>query len=154
MTLDAAVRHSIKQGTLYRLLCHLVVNFRDILERSFRGSLEHGLMSETKRKHEFCLKMTLMEEVSTILFIPGLIVSTLLESALDDVGFSIVFQRRLIFTYPEGADLVWMGYRIDGEYVVRGRPTSRAAGWLSESSSNSEMELELEAPSLDVPLES
>ena len=47
-----------------------------------------------------------------------------------------------------------MGHKIDGEYVVQGRPTSGIAGWLSESSLDSEMELEREAPSLDEPLES
>ena len=75
-------------------------------------------------------------------------------SALDDVGFSIVFQRRLIFTYPERANPTWMGHRIDSEYVVRGRLTLGAVGWLSESSSDSKMELEQEAPSLDDPLDS
>ena len=32
VTLDATVRLSIKQGTLYRLLCQPMVNFREILE--------------------------------------------------------------------------------------------------------------------------
>ena len=41
VTLDVAVRLSIRQGTLYRLLCQPMVNFREILEQSFRGSLEH-----------------------------------------------------------------------------------------------------------------
>ena len=49
---------------------------------------------------------------------------------------------------------MWMGHKIDGEYVVRGRPTSRPVGWLSESSSDSEMELKQEAPSLDDLLDS
>ena len=66
----------------------------------------------------------------------------------------MVFQRQLIFTYPMGADPVLMGHRIEADYVVRGRPTSGVAGWLSDSSSDSEMELEREAPSLDEPLES
>ena len=49
---------------------------------------------------------------------------------------------------------MWMGYRIGGLYVVQVRPTLGVVGWLSESSSDFEIELELEAPSLDVPLES
>ena len=65
-----------------------------------------------------------------------------------------MFQRQLIFTYPLGADPVLMGHRIDGEYVVQGRPTSGTTWWLSESSSDSEMELEQEAPNLDEPLDS
>ena len=136
--MDAAVRLSIKQGTLYRLLCHPVVNFR--LEHIFKGSLEHGSMSETEREHEASLKMTLMKQVYGVLFIPGLRVSILSMSALDDVGFSVVFQRQLIFTYPVGVDPMLMGHRICGEYVVWGIPTSKVVGWLLESSSDSEME--------------
>ena len=90
-----------------------MVNLKDILEKNLRGSLEHGSMSEAEREHEASLKMTLMEEVSGVLFIPGLRVTILSVSALDDAGFSVVFQRRLIFTYPKGADLVWIGDRID-----------------------------------------
>ena len=72
VTLDAAVRHDIRQGTMYMLLCHPMVNFREILEQSFKGSLEHGSALETKRECEASLKMTLMEEVSGVLSIPGL----------------------------------------------------------------------------------
>ena len=57
--------------------------------------------------------------------------SILSVSSLDDAGFSLVFQRQLIFTYPMGAGPVLMGHKIGGEYVVRGRPTSGTAGWLS-----------------------
>ena len=74
--------------------------------------------------------------------------------SLDDAGFFVVFQRKLIFSYFMGAEPLLMGHRIDGEYVVRGRPTLDTTGWLSESSSDSKMELEQEAPSLDEPLES
>ena len=81
-------------------------------------------------------------EVAGVLYIPGLRVSILSLSSLDDAGFSVVFQRRFIFTYLEGTDLVLMGHRIMGEYVVQGRPTSDASGWLSESSLDYEMDLE------------
>ena len=49
------------------------------------------MVSETDREREASLKMTLMEEVSRVLFIPGLRVSILSVSALDDAGFSVVF---------------------------------------------------------------
>ena len=68
--------------------------------------------------------------------------SILSVSSLDDASFSVVFQIQSILTYPMGADLMLMGHRIGGEYVVRGRPTSGAARWLSKSSLESEMELE------------
>ena len=93
-------------------------------------------------------------EVAGVRYIPGLGVSILSMSLLDDAGFSVVFQRQLIFTYPMGVDPVLVGHKIYGEYVVRGRPTSGTTGWLSESSSDSKMELEQEAPSLDEPLDS
>ena len=80
--------------------------------------------------------------------------SILSVSSLDDAGFSVMFQRQLIFAYPMGTDPVLMGHTIDGEYVVRGRPTSGTTACLLESSLDSKMELEQEAPSLDDPLDS
>ena len=74
--MNATVRHNVRLGTLYRLLCQRMVNLREILEQSFRGSLEHGSMLEIEREHEASLKMTLME-VLGVLFIPSLRVSIL-----------------------------------------------------------------------------
>ena len=75
-------------------------------------------------------------------------------SSLDDASFSVVFHIQLIFTYPLGNNPLLIYHRIGGEYVVQGRPTSSTAGWLSESSSDSKMELEKEAPNLEEPLNS
>ena len=115
VTLDEALRHSIRQGTLYRLLCQHVVNFRDIFGAKFQRESQTWInVKDREREHEASLKITLMEEVSGVLFIPGLRVSIHSASALDDVGFFVAFQRCLIFTYPEGVDPVWMGHSING----------------------------------------
>ena len=109
---------------------------------------------QIQREHEDSLEMELMEEVLRVLFILGLRVSILSVLALDDARFSIVFQRWLIFSYTEGDDPMGMGYRIGGEYVVRGRPNLRESRWFSDFSLDSEMDLDLEAPILDESLES
>ena len=72
---------------------------------------------------KFLLDCGELLEVVGVLYIPGLRVRILLVSSLDDAGFSEIFQRRMIFTYPVVANPVLLGHRIAREYVVQGRPT-------------------------------
>ena len=69
--------------------------------------------------------------------------------ALEDAGYSVLFHRELILTYPKGVDPVLMDHRIDREYVVLGQPTTGSSGWITESSSVSEMDGEQDAPNID-----
>ena len=102
----------------------------------------------------FLLDFGELLEVSGVLCILGLKVSILSVSSLDDAGYSVVFQRELIFTYPKGVDPVLMGHQIDKEYIAQSQPTSRESRWISESSSKSEMDLEQETPNVNETLDS
>jgi hypothetical protein len=97
----------------------------------------------------FMLDIGELLEVSGVLFVPGLRGSILSVAALTAVGYSVVFQRDQIFTYPRGVDPVLLGHRIDDEYLVQGRPTTSTSRWLSTSSSDSERDDERDAHSKD-----
>jgi hypothetical protein len=65
-------------------------------------------------------------ELDGVLFVPGLRVSLLLVSALEDVGYCILFKREHVFIYRQGVDLVELqliSNRVDRLYMLRGQPS-------------------------------
>jgi hypothetical protein len=64
-------------------------------------------------------------EIDGVLFVPGLSVNLLLVSALQDVGYCVLFKREHVFIYREGVDpieLQLIGNRVDRLYMLRGQP--------------------------------
>jgi hypothetical protein len=64
-------------------------------------------------------------EIDGVLFVPGLSVILLSVSALQDVGYCVLFKRNHVFIYREGVDLVELqliGNRVDRLYMLRGQP--------------------------------
>jgi hypothetical protein len=45
-------------------------------------------------------------EIDGVLFVPGLSVNLLSVSALEDVGYCVLFKREHVFIYKKGADSV------------------------------------------------
>jgi hypothetical protein len=61
-----------------------------------------------------------------VLFVPGLRVNLLLVSALEDVGYCVLFKREHAFIYREGVDpveLQLIGNQVDRLYMLRGQPS-------------------------------
>jgi hypothetical protein len=64
-------------------------------------------------------------EIDGVLFVPGLSVNLLSVSALQDVGYCVLFKREHVFIYREGVDpveLQLIGNRVDRLYMLRGQP--------------------------------
>jgi hypothetical protein len=64
-------------------------------------------------------------DIDGVLFVPWLSVNLLSISALQDVGYCVLFKRNHIFIYREGVDLVELqliGNRVDRLYMLRGQP--------------------------------
>ena len=64
-------------------------------------------------------------ELDGVLFVPRLKVNLLSVSALEDVGYCILFKREHVFIYREGVDpveLQLIGDRVDMLYMLRGQP--------------------------------
>ena len=65
-------------------------------------------------------------EIDGVLFVPGLSVNLLSVSALEDVGYCILFKREHVFIYRQGVDpieLQLIGNRVDRLYMLRGQPS-------------------------------
>jgi hypothetical protein len=65
-------------------------------------------------------------ELDGVLFVPGLRVNFLSVSALEDVGYFILFKREHVFIYRQGLDpmeLQLIGNRVDRLYILRGQPS-------------------------------
>jgi hypothetical protein len=65
-------------------------------------------------------------ELDGVLFVPGLRVNLLSVSALEDVGYCVLFKREHVFIYRQGLDLVELqliGNRVDRLYMLRGQPS-------------------------------
>jgi hypothetical protein len=65
-------------------------------------------------------------ELDGVLFVPGLRVNLLLVSALEDVGYCILFKREYVFIYMQGVDpveLQLIGNQVDNLYMLRGQPS-------------------------------
>jgi hypothetical protein len=54
----------------------------------------------------FQLKFGELLEIDRVLFVPGLRVNLLSVSALDDVGYFVLFKREHVFIYRQGVDPV------------------------------------------------
>jgi hypothetical protein len=64
-------------------------------------------------------------EIDGVLFVPGLSVNLLSVSALQDVGYCVLFKREHVFIYREGVDPVELQLirnRVDRLYMLRGQP--------------------------------
>jgi hypothetical protein len=64
-------------------------------------------------------------KIDGVLFVPGLSVNLLSVSALQDVGYCVLFKRNHVFIYREGVDpveLQLIGNRVDRLYMLRGQP--------------------------------
>jgi hypothetical protein len=64
-------------------------------------------------------------EIDEVLFVPGLSVNLLSVSALQDVGYCLLFKREHVFIYREGVDSVELqliGNRVNRLYMLRGQP--------------------------------
>jgi hypothetical protein len=64
-------------------------------------------------------------EIDGVLFIPGLSVNFLSVSALQDVGYCVLFKREHVFIYREGVDpveLQLISNYVDRFYMLRGQP--------------------------------
>ena len=64
-------------------------------------------------------------EIDGVLFVPGLSVNLLSVSALQDVGYCILFKREHVFICREGVDLVELqliGNQVNRLYMLRGQP--------------------------------
>jgi hypothetical protein len=73
----------------------------------------------------FQLKFGGLLELDGVLFVPGLSVNLLLVSALEDVGYCILFKREHVFIYREEVDpveLKLIGNRVNRLYMLRGKP--------------------------------
>jgi hypothetical protein len=80
-------------------------------------------------------------ELDGVLFVPGLRVNLLLVSALEDVGYCILFKREHIFIYRQGVDpveLQLIGNQVDRLYILRGQTS------MYDSKSDEEREEALE----------
>jgi hypothetical protein len=65
-------------------------------------------------------------ELDGVLFVPGLRVNLLSVSALEDVGYCVLFKREHVFIYRQGVDpveLQLIGNRVDRLYMLRGQPS-------------------------------
>jgi hypothetical protein len=65
-------------------------------------------------------------ELDGVLFVLGLRVNLLSGSALEDVGYCILFKREHVFIYKEGVDSVELqliGDRVNMLYMLRGQPS-------------------------------
>jgi hypothetical protein len=65
-------------------------------------------------------------ELDGVIFVPGLRVNLLLVSALEDVGYCVLFKRKHVFIYRKGVDpleLQLIGNRVDRLYMLRGQPS-------------------------------
>jgi hypothetical protein len=61
-----------------------------------------------------------------VLFVPGLRVNLLLVSALEDVGYCVLFKREHVFFYRQGLDpieLQLFDNRVDRLYMLRRQPS-------------------------------
>jgi hypothetical protein len=73
----------------------------------------------------FQLEFEGLLEIDGVLFVPGLSVNLLSVSALQDVGYCVLFKRNHVFIYREGVDLVELQLicnRVDRLYMLRGQP--------------------------------
>jgi hypothetical protein len=73
----------------------------------------------------FQLEFGELLELDGVLFVPGLRVNLFSVSALDDVGYFVLFKREHVFIYRQGVDLVQLqliGNRVDMLYKLRGQP--------------------------------
>jgi hypothetical protein len=64
-------------------------------------------------------------ELDGVLFVPGLSVKFILVSALEDVGYCILFKREHVFIYRQEVDpveLQLISNRVDRLYMLRGKP--------------------------------
>jgi len=64
-------------------------------------------------------------EIDGVLFVPGLSVNLLSVSALEDVGYCVLFKREHVFIYREGVDpveLQLIGNQVNRLYMLRGQP--------------------------------
>jgi hypothetical protein len=65
-------------------------------------------------------------ELDGDLFVPGLRVNLLSISALEDVGYCVLFKREHVFIYREGVDpmeLQLIGNQVDRLYMLIGQPS-------------------------------
>jgi hypothetical protein len=65
-------------------------------------------------------------ELDGVLFVPGLRVNFLSVSALEDVGYCVLFEREHVFIYRQGVDPVEMqliSNQVDRLYMLRGQPS-------------------------------
>jgi hypothetical protein len=73
----------------------------------------------------FQLKFGELLELDGVLFVPGLRVNLLSVSALEDVGYCVLFKREHVFIYRQGVDpieLQLIGNRVNRLYMLRGQP--------------------------------
>jgi hypothetical protein len=73
----------------------------------------------------FQLEFEGLLEIDGVLFVPGLSVNFLSVSALEDVGYCILFKRERVFIYREGVDpidLQLIGNRVNRLYMLRRKP--------------------------------
>jgi hypothetical protein len=65
-------------------------------------------------------------ELDGVLFVPRLRVNLLSVSALEDVGYCVLFKREHVFIYRQGVnpvDLQLIDNRVDRLYILRGQPS-------------------------------
>jgi hypothetical protein len=65
-------------------------------------------------------------ELDGVLFVPWLRVNFLSVSALEDVGYCVLFKREHVFIYRQGVDpieLQLIGNQVDRLYMLRGQPS-------------------------------
>jgi len=77
-------------------------------------------------------------DLEGVLLVPGLRVSLLSISALEDAGYVVFFRKNQVYIYRMGAnpEPMMIGKRVGRLYFVRGQPT--VAGWISGAGSDEE----------------
>jgi hypothetical protein len=73
----------------------------------------------------FQLKFGGLLELDGVLFVPGLRINLLSISALEDVGYCVLFKREHVFIYRQGVDpveLQLIGNQVDKLCMLRGQP--------------------------------
>ena len=71
----------------------------------------------------FQLEFEGLLEIDGVVFVPGLSVNLLSFSALEDVGYCVLFKREHVFIYREGVDpieLQLIGNQVNRLYMLRG----------------------------------
>jgi hypothetical protein len=113
--------------------CHMTGIWRVFLNITETGPdrrvVNEGGMARVVRgvgSVRFQLEFGGLLEFDGVLFVPGLRVNLLSVSALEDVGYCVLFKREHVFIYSEGVDpmeLQLISNRVDRLYMLRGQPS-------------------------------